>query len=364
MNKNKPSIAQVEKANSSNMNHFWVHILFDALSEFHSSALVHRWSRRFIVKSVTLPNSFVHMAVYRMTPSNRLALTFSLALHVGFAFFLFHSAHWIPPYLPHVNAIQPIIEAAIVPTKALTAVSKRIPEPPKPPPIEKSEKLPIKKPLPAEQQKKEKELKRIEQLKKQEDEKIKQAAELKKQKILDEKARTKAKLDLAKKQEAEKLAHKKLAEEFEKQKKAALAKETAERAEEKAKQTAALAEKKRLAKLQADSEAQALRREQQRSLPEIDRYRVLIREALREQWRVPDDVDPRAVCQLLVRLAPGGDVLAVSLLKSSGDAMLDHSAKTAVMKASPLPVPDDSALFDNFRELRLTVRPQGVESML
>lgn len=92
----------------------------------------------------------------------------------------------------------------------------------------------------------------------------------------------------------------------------------------------------------------------------IDKYKALIIQSIAQYWIVPDNVDAGAYCQLSVRLAPGGEVLSVELLRGSGNAVLDRSAKIAVLKASPLPVPEDPSLFDGFRELLLTVRPSGV----
>jgi colicin import membrane protein len=93
---------------------------------------------------------------------------------------------------------------------------------------------------------------------------------------------------------------------------------------------------------------------------ELDKYKALIIQSIAQYWIVPDNVDVGIYCQLLVHLAPGGEVLSIKLIRSSGNEILDRSAKTAVLKASPLPVPKESSLFDNFRELTLTVRPEGV----
>lgn len=93
---------------------------------------------------------------------------------------------------------------------------------------------------------------------------------------------------------------------------------------------------------------------------EVDKYKALIIQAISQQWIIPDSVQKNLQGQLLVRLAPGGMVLNVQVTQSSGDAVLDRSARTAVFKASPLPVPNDSALFDRFRELNLTFQPQGI----
>ncbi|MCK4869788.1 MAG: cell envelope integrity protein TolA [Gammaproteobacteria bacterium] len=90
----------------------------------------------------------------------------------------------------------------------------------------------------------------------------------------------------------------------------------------------------------------------------VDQYKALIVQAISERWIVPSNLAQGISCQLLLNLAPGGAVLNVSVVTSSGNPVLDRSAQTAVWKASPLPVPKDSSMFDRFRSIRLTVRPQ------
>jgi colicin import membrane protein len=58
-----------------------------------------------------------------------------------------------------------------------------------------------------------------------------------------------------------------------------------------------------------------------------------------------------------VRLIPGGDVMHVEVVKSSGDASFDRSVETAVQKAVPLPLPADPALFEKFREITFVFDP-------
>lgn len=95
---------------------------------------------------------------------------------------------------------------------------------------------------------------------------------------------------------------------------------------------------------------------------EVDKYKAIIISAISRSWLVPPQANKNLSCQLLVKIGPGGVVLDVQTLKSSGDAVLDRSAKTAVLKASPLPVPTKPELFDKFRELKLTVRPEKIVS--
>lgn len=92
----------------------------------------------------------------------------------------------------------------------------------------------------------------------------------------------------------------------------------------------------------------------------INKYIPQILMAIRYQWYVPAGADRNNSCQFLIDLAPGGIVLSVKLLKSSGNAALDHSAQQAVWQASPLPVPQNTAIFKQLRQIRLTMRPEKV----
>ena len=55
-----------------------------------------------------------------------------------------------------------------------------------------------------------------------------------------------------------------------------------------------------------------------------------------------------------------GRVMNVKVLVSSGDPVLDRSAVTAVLKASPLPLPKIPALLKQFKQIELTVKPEGL----
>ncbi len=120
-------------------------------------------------------------------------------------------------------------------------------------------------------------------------------------------------------------------------------------------QNQVLAEQKQLAEEQSEAHGS-------QSQGEVDKYKAQVLQAISSQWIVPDGVDDKAVCQLLINVAPGGVVLDVQLLSSSGNSILDRSAQTAVLKASPLPVPTEPGLFDEFRTIKLRFNPQGVIS--
>ena len=91
----------------------------------------------------------------------------------------------------------------------------------------------------------------------------------------------------------------------------------------------------------------------------VDKYKAQILQAISRQWILPENLRPGLSSQFRIRLAPNGAVLEVSLIKSSGDPILDRSAQTAIYKASPLPVPEDAETFDIFRDISLTVRPES-----
>lgn len=112
-----------------------------------------------------------------------------------------------------------------------------------------------------------------------------------------------------------------------------------------------------------DQEMQSLAKQQinaARNAATTDKYRHLILQAIAQQWIIPPEMNKHLETKLMVHLAPGGMVLEVIIVKSSGNAVLDRSAQTAVYKASPLPVPKKNGLFHTFRQINLTVRPEGV----
>lgn len=134
------------------------------------------------------------------------------------------------------------------------------------------------------------------------------------------------------------------------------------------------AEAAKLAKLkQEEKEREAREKEQARLEAEreevanrarvagiVDKYKALILGAIGRQWILPDQVNSQLSSRFKIRLAPNGGVLDVNLIRSSGDPILDRSAQAAIYKASPLPVPEDPAAFNLFREITLTVRPENV----
>lgn len=112
--------------------------------------------------------------------------------------------------------------------------------------------------------------------------------------------------------------------------------------------------------LQKIDEAETIRlaREQQA----ISKYSVLIVNAISQRWILDETLNRNLSCQLQIHLAPDGTVLTVKIIKPSGSGLFDRRAQAAVYKASPLPVPRDPGLFNKFRIIRLTAKPEGVLS--
>jgi TolA protein len=96
-----------------------------------------------------------------------------------------------------------------------------------------------------------------------------------------------------------------------------------------------------------------------RALREQARVGNLIRQKIERSWVRPAGWTRGMECMVHVRLAPSGEVLQVQIVRSSGSPAFDRSAQNAVYKASPLPLPEDKALSENFRELELRFRPEG-----
>lgn len=125
--------------------------------------------------------------------------------------------------------------------------------------------------------------------------------------------------------------------------------EARRQAELEKKRRAEAARKAREAEMQAAIEAENNARE-------IDRYMIQIRQRVDRSWVRPAGIGEGLKCRLRVRLAPGGTVIAVSVLESSGNGAFDRAATSAVYKAEPLPVPA-GALFESFRDINFVFDP-------
>lgn len=84
-----------------------------------------------------------------------------------------------------------------------------------------------------------------------------------------------------------------------------------------------------------------------------------IQHKVNTRWIKPISSGKGLHSTIRVKLLPSGDVMDVSIIRSSGDSVFDRSAENAVRKASPLPVPKDRALFaKKFRTFIFEFKPK------
>jgi colicin import membrane protein len=108
------------------------------------------------------------------------------------------------------------------------------------------------------------------------------------------------------------------------------------------------------------AEQHALEAERQRQSDRVvNQYVEIIKQKIQRNWLRPAAARQGLSCTIAVNLMPGGGVLNARVIKSSGDPVFDRSVESAVLKASPLPLPPDAALFERFRELEFIFNPEG-----
>ncbi|MDR2838071.1 MAG: TonB C-terminal domain-containing protein [Azonexus sp.] len=87
----------------------------------------------------------------------------------------------------------------------------------------------------------------------------------------------------------------------------------------------------------------------------LETYAGKIRGKVRGNTVLPPNISGNPEAVFSVTQLPGGEVLAVRLKRSSGNQALDAAIERAILKSSPLPKPDDPALFQ--RELEIKYKP-------
>jgi colicin import membrane protein len=213
------------------------------------------------------------------------------------------------------------------------------------------------------------------------DQMVKQAAEAEAKKKRAEKdaAAEEARLAKLKKKQQE---EERKAEEAARKRKAEQARAAAlKKKQEEAKRKAAAAERKRKAEAQRVAkakrkqeeerkrkQAEAAAREMQAAM-EHERnerraaallggqYGAMIRDKVSRNWNQPPFNTAGLKCVVRVRLTPGGEVVGVKVVQSSGNDIFDRSVRAAVLKSTPLPVPDEPELAEFFREINVDFDP-------
>ena len=127
------------------------------------------------------------------------------------------------------------------------------------------------------------------------------------------------------------------------------------------------AERKRQAELKAKKEAEAAlqasiaaeqaRLEEQRIQNALGEFVGYIADKVERSWLRPPGATKGLRCKVNVKVIPGGDVASATVVESSGDPVFDRSAENAVLRASPLPMPQDPAIARHFRDFNFNFEP-------
>jgi colicin import membrane protein len=135
---------------------------------------------------------------------------------------------------------------------------------------------------------------------------------------------------------------------------------------EEARMRAAMQERERLVEeARANTEARALQQRQaledQRRLSEIEQERNawvrLIQARIRQAWISPGATD-YVLCRLLVTLIPSGEVVGVTVQECNASDQIILSVERAVRRASPLPLPRITSVFERRLELDFIIEKQ------
>jgi colicin import membrane protein len=117
-------------------------------------------------------------------------------------------------------------------------------------------------------------------------------------------------------------------------------------------------ESKRLAQEKADVAAKLAKERAAAQASLNDKYIRLIQNHVKRQIVEPPNLQGNPQVEFDVVLIPGGEVLTVRLRRSSGVPAYDAAVERAILKSSPLPLPPDPSLFQQFRDLHLKIRPK------
>lgn len=284
---------------------------------------------------------------YVTEKERKISRALAVAMHVGFILLLVFGVAWQKRQSEPAAIVDlwstmtpPRQEPAPQPDPTPAPKAERKPEPkpePRPKPAPKPEVKPDPKPDIAlreklEKERKAKEQEEIERRKKQELEKKKQALERQREEEKKLKARELAE-QKKKEQEKLKLEQQRLAEQ---------------------------AEQKRIAQEKQEIAARLAKEQASASAGVVDEFRRRIRDKIRRNIVEPPNLQGNPQVVFEVRLLPGGEILESSLrlTRSSGVPAYDQAVERAILKSSPLPLPPDPTLFNQFRELKLEIRPK------
>lgn len=102
------------------------------------------------------------------------------------------------------------------------------------------------------------------------------------------------------------------------------------------------------------AEAEAEQREQRASANKrgLADYMAKIRGKIKGNIVLPPSIQGNPEAIFVVSQLPSGEVLDIKLKRSSGNPALDTAIERAILRSSPLPKPDDPALFQRTLEIK------------
>ena len=104
--------------------------------------------------------------------------------------------------------------------------------------------------------------------------------------------------------------------------------------------------------IDAEQAAQTKRRNQQ-VLSEVDKYRALITQTIK-RYLIDDGSFGDKTCRLNIRLASTGLVTKVTILQ--GHEPLCRASRSAVLRPDSLPISDDLEVYEQLKDITLTVK--------
>ncbi len=128
--------------------------------------------------------------------------------------------------------------------------------------------------------------------------------------------------------------------------------------EAQAAQKAQAAEAQRLVNEQAEAQRRVAEQAASAQAKLIADYKERIRAKIQRLVQMPPNIQGNPEAEFDVVLLPDGNPLGIKLKRSSGNPAYDNAVERAILKAQPLPLPPDQALFRYFRELNLSFRAQ------
>ncbi|MDH3560674.1 MAG: cell envelope integrity protein TolA [Gammaproteobacteria bacterium] len=300
--------------------------------------------------------------MWKAIRENPRAVVYAVLMHLVLLALLMFSLDWTPKISRTAGESQPI-QAELIDQRRLEDIEQRKRQAE----LETKQKAEIERQRQAELEAKQKaEVERQRQAELEAKQKAELVAKQKAELAAKQKAEREAKqrAELEAKQKAEREAKQKA--ELEAKQKAEL--EAKQKAELEAKQKAE-AERKRQAELAAKQKAEAeaalqaqiaaeqARLDEQRIQSVLGEFIGYIADKVERNWLRPAGSSKGLRCKVNVKVIPGGDVASARVIESSGDPVFDRSAENAVLRASPLPMPEDAAIARHFRDFNFNFEP-------